>query len=232
MQLEELQRQWQRLDEKLEQTLKLDSELLRQTVMPPTRRRVNRLAIWPALDIAFCLVVLLLAGSFLGDHWLAWSIVGPATVVIVATTILLIDSIRQLVRVAEVDWCGTVVDIQSSLSRLRITKIRQFKWIILLSPLVGFSGLIVGLQWLLDRLPEPHFILEKVDPWWVVANYAFGVLFLPFGYAAIRFVAKRLRTRGWFQRVLDDISGTSIKRVELELERWASFDRAGSNEAI
>jgi hypothetical protein len=101
-----------------------------------------------------------------------------------------------------------------------------------LSPLAGFSGLIVGLQWLLDRLPEPHFILEKVDPWWVVANYAFGVLFIPFGYAAIRFVAKRFRTRGWFQRVLDDISGTSIKRAEQELECWAGFDSAGSEEAI
>ena len=232
MQLEELQRQWQRLDDKLEETLKLESELLRQTVVPSTRRRVDRLAIWPALDIAFCLVILLFAGSFLGDHWLVWSIVGPATVVMVAATMLLIDSIRQLVRVAEIDWCGTVVDIQSSLSRLRITKIRRFKWIILLSPLVGFSGMIVGLQWLLDRLPEPHFILDKVDPWWVVANYAFGVLFIPVGYAAIRFAAKQFRTRGWFQRVLDDVSGTSIKRVEQELERWAGFDRAGAAESI
>jgi hypothetical protein len=101
----------------------------------------------------------------------------------------------------------------------------------LLSPLVGFSGLIVVLQWLFDRLPEPHFILDKVPLSWVVANYAFGVLFIPFGYIAFRTVAKRLRTRGWFQRVLDDISGTSIKRVEQELARWVSVGKAGSNEA-
>ena len=75
MQLEEFQRQWQLLDEKLDKTLKLERALLRQTVMPPTRRRVNRLAIWPALDIAFCIVVLLLAGSVLGEHWVTSSIV-------------------------------------------------------------------------------------------------------------------------------------------------------------
>ncbi len=224
MQLEELQRQWQRLDEKLDQTLKLESELVRQTVVQPTRRRVNRLSVWPAIDIAFCLGILLLAGSFVGDHWNVWALVGPAAVVMVAAIMLLIDGICQLVRVSEVDWCGTVVDIQSSLTRLRIAKIFQFKWIILLSPLVGFCGLIVGLQWLLDRLPEPHFILDKLDPWWVAGNYVFGVLFIPCGYVVVRFLAKRFSGRGWWQRVLDDISGTSIKRARQELARWASLD--------
>ena len=42
MELEELQRQWQQLDEKLGQSLKLQSEQLRQTVVPPTQRRVQR----------------------------------------------------------------------------------------------------------------------------------------------------------------------------------------------
>jgi len=51
---------------------------------------------------------------------------------------LLAASIRQLERVAKLDWCGPVAEIQSSLERLRVVKIRQFKWIMLLSPLVGF----------------------------------------------------------------------------------------------
>ena len=230
MQLEELQRQWQRLDEKLERTLKLNGELLRLAVMQPARRRVNRLAIWPALDIAFCLAVMLISGSFLGNHWKIWPLVGPASVVIIAAIMLLIDSIRQLNRVSEIDWGGAVVDIQSSLSRFRMAKIRQFKWFILLSPLVGFCGLIVGLQWLLDRLPEPHFILDKLNPWWAAGNYAFGVLFIPFGHAVVRFLAKRFRCRGWWQRALADISGSSMKKTREELERWASLDYKVSND--
>ncbi len=224
MQLEELQRQWQRLDEKLEQTLKLQSEVLRQTVMPPARSRIGRLAIWSVLDIAFCVLTLLLVGSFVGDHWQMGSLVAPAAVVMLAAVVLLIDSIRQRVWVAEIDWSATVVEIQSALSRLRIAKINQFKWIMLCAPLVCFCVLIVGLQWLLERLPEPHFILDKVNPWWVGANYAFGVLFIPFGHAVIGFLARRFRERGWWQRVLDDVSGTSVNKAKLELERWASLE--------
>lgn len=230
MHLEELHRQWQRLDEKLERTVKTNGELLRLAVVQPARRRVNRLAFWPALDTAFCVAVLLFAGSFLEKHWGTWSLVSPAGVVMIAAILLSIDSIRQLHRVSEIDWCGAVVDIQSSLSRLRMAEIRQFKWVILLSPLVGCCGLIVGLQWLLDRLPEPHFILDMLNPWWVTANYAFGVLFIPFGHAVVRFLAKRFQSRDWWQRALADISGSSMKKTREELERWASLDCEASND--
>jgi hypothetical protein len=214
MQLEELQQQWQRLDEKLERTVKMNGELLRLAVMQPARRRLNRLAFWPALDTAFCVGVLLFAGSFLGKHWNTWSLVGPASVMMIAA----------------IDWGGTVADIQSSLSRLRMAKIRQFKWIILLSPLVGFCGLILGLQWLLDRLPEPHFILDKLNLWWAAGNYAFGVLFILFGQAVVGFLAKRFRGRVWWQRALSDITGSSMKKTKEELERWASLGDKLSND--
>lgn len=224
MQLEELQKQWQRLDEKIERTLKVDRELLRLAVLQPARRRVNRGSIWPALDIAFCLAVMLFTGSFLGHHWKTWSLAGLASVVMIAALTLLIDGIRRLNSLSEIDWSGAAVDIQSSLSRLHIAKLRQVKWILLLSPLVGFCGLIVGLQWLLDRLPEPHFILDKLDPWWVAGNFVFGVLFIPFGHAVVRFFANRLSCHGWWQRLLIDISGSSMKKTRDELERWASLD--------
>ena len=232
MQLEVLQRQWQRLDEKLEQSLKINSEMLRLTVMQPARRRMNRGMVWPALDIAFSIMVLLLAGTFLGNHWRTWSLVGPASGVIIAAILLLIDSIRQLSLVSKIDWSGTVVEIQCSLSRLRMATIRQFKWIILLSPLVGFCGLIVGLQWLLDLLPEPHFIFDKLNPWWTAANFVFGVLFVPFGEAVIVFLARRFRSSGWWQRAQAGISGTSMRKTMEELEHWASLHHQVSNDSI
>jgi|GEM_PF-1016981 len=225
MQLEELQAQWECLDAKLERSLRLQSELLRQTVVRPARRRVNWLAVWPALDIVFGLGVMFFAGAFLANHWQTWLLAAPAGVLLIAALVLLIiESILQLNCVSEIDWSGPVAEIQRSLARLRISKIRQFKWIMLSSPLVGFCVLIVGLQWLLDRLPEPHFILDKVDPWWVAGNLLFGALFLIFGQVVIGFIAKRYKNRGWWQSALDAISGTSISKAREELERWASLD--------
>ncbi len=229
MQLDELQQQWQRLDEKLERTVRINDELLRLAIVQPTRRRMNRMAFWPALDIAFCIVVLLFAGSLLGTHWNAWSLVVPAGIVMLAAVLLLQFSIRQLILVSEIDWGGAVAGMQSSLSRLRLLKISQFKWIILLSPLVGFCGLIISLQWLLDRLAEPHRILDKLDPWWAAGNYAFGVLFVVFGQAASGFLARRFQGRGWWQRALDNLSGSSVKKSMADLGRWASLDTRASN---
>ncbi|CAN5375938.1 hypothetical protein BH10PLA2_BH10PLA2_34440 [soil metagenome] len=229
MELEELQRGWQRLDEKLERTVTMNAELLRLAVVQPARRRMNRLAFWPALDIAGCVMVMLFAGSFLGNHWPVWSLVSPAIGLMAGALLLLLASIRQLIIVSEIDWSGTVAGMQSSLTRLGLLKISQFKWTILLSPLVGFCGMIVGLQWLLDRLPEQHFILDKLNPWWVAANYAFGVLFVPIGRFVVAFLAGRFHSRGWWQRALDDLSGTSVKRSLEELTRWGSLDGKAAN---
>ena len=123
-----------------------------------------------------------------------------------------------------------VAEIQSSLARLRVAKIRQFKWIILLSPLVGFCGLMVGLYWFFGRLSDDRVnILDQLDPWWIVANYAFGVLFVPMGYFSARVLAERCHRHRWWQAVLDGISGNSLKAAALDVERWASLQQEASN---
>ena len=224
MQLEELQRQWQQLDEKLDQSLKLQSEQLRQTVVPPTQRRIQRMIVWPALDIVLCVAVLLVTGSFLSRHGMAWSLAMPASTILIAAIALLISSIRQLGLITEIDWSRPVVEIQCALARLSVAKVVQFKWIMLLSPLVGFSVLIVGLQWLLDWSPEPLLVYDKLDPAWVIGNYVFGVLFVLIGYFVARYLSRRFQGRGWWRQMLDGLSDTSIQKARQELDRWANLN--------
>jgi hypothetical protein len=231
MQLEDLQSQWQRLDQKLERTLKLESELLRLTVTSAVRRRIRTLAFWPAFDVVLSLGLVIATGFFLEVHWENGPLLATATVLMVAAVLLLIDSVRQLELTSRIDWDAPVARIQSGLSQLRIQKIRQFKWVILLAPLVGFCAFIVGLQWLLDRLHAQELILDKLNPAWVIANYAFGLLFIPFGQLAIRFIAKRFGNRGWWQNALDAVAGTSMTTARAELDRWSSLDREPEDES-
>jgi hypothetical protein len=178
----------------------------------------------------FCIGVLLLGATFLRGHWRDLRLVVPASAVMFCAIALFADSIGQLARVAELDWCGPVAEIQSSLERLRVAKIRQFKWIILLSPLVGFCGLIVGLHWLLGSLSDNRVnILDKLDPWWIAGNYAFGILFVPIGYLVSRFLAERCHRHRWWQAVLDDISGRSLKAAARDVKRWASLQQEASS---
>jgi hypothetical protein len=226
MELEQLQLQWNRLDQKLDQSLTLERELVRRVVVQPAQRRVNFLAFWPAVDVAFCAFGLLLGGMFLSDHWRDWRIVVPAGAVMIGLFALLADSVRQLQHVAELDWSGPVAEIQGSLQRLRIARIRQFKWIILLAPLFGFCGLMVALDWLFGSLSGGRVgVHDKLNASWIVANYIFGVLFVPLGYLVAKALAQRYHRRGWWQAVLDDISGKSLKVAAGDIERWASLGR-------
>lgn len=227
MQLEQLQQQWQQLDQKLDHSLALQNELMRQVVIQPTRRRLHRLAVWPVIDLVFGIVVALLTGSFLAGHWPDGRLVLPAGTVMIGAIALVISSICQLNCVAELDWSGPVADIQRSLEQLRIMKICQFKWVILLSPLVGFCAVVVGLQWILGWLSEGRFhILDKFDARWIVANYIFGVLFVPLGYLAASLLAQKCQRHRWWQAVLNDISGKSLNAAALDVEQWSTLNRA------
>ena len=146
MELDQLQERWRQLDHKLDRALATNTAVLRQIALQGTRRRINRLAVWPVIDLLFGVGVLLFTGSFLIDHWLEPTLVLLALGLMVAAILFVIDNVRQLEFASRVAWDGPVADIQLAVNRLCHARIRQFKWIILLSPLVGFCGLIVGLQ--------------------------------------------------------------------------------------
>jgi hypothetical protein len=224
MQLEDLQQQWHQLDQKLDQSLALQTQLLRQVGVRPVRSRINRFAVWPAIDLLFGIGVALFAGSVLGDHWSDWHVAFPAAVVLAGAVALAIGSILQLQRISELDWSGPIAEIQRGLERLRALKIRQFKWIILWSPFVGFCAFLIvahrGVELLSDDRGK---LLDRIDPWWIGANYAFGVLFVPAGYYIARALAVRFNRQRWWQAVLDDLSGRSLTTAVRDIEHWASL---------
>ncbi|HMP01876.1 MAG TPA: hypothetical protein PKD86_06625 [Gemmatales bacterium] len=232
MQLEQLQAQWRQLDQTLKQTLALQQEVFRQAVIAPARRRVHWLAFWPGLDVAFCCIVMLLGGAFLSSHWSEPRLVVPAAVVMAAALALLISSVRQLVLLGELDWSGPVAAIQHALQRLKVQKIRQFKWVMLLAPLVGFSGLVVGLQaglgWLTDGRVD---VVERLGSAWMLANYAFGLAFVPVGGIVADWLARRYQGQGWWRAVLDDISGASLNAAAREVERWVRLEQGAEIDA-
>jgi len=220
MQLEELNQQWKQLDMKLDRSIALNNELLRQVVLQPARRRIHRLAFWPALDVAFCLGLLALGFLFLNGHAYDWKLIAPTAVVMLCALALLINSMFQLQRIAQLDWSGPVVDIQTELQQLHVMKVQQFKWIILLSPLVWICSFMIGLHWVFGWLTVDRVkVLDELHPW-VVANYVFGILFVPLGYLLARTLADRFKTRSWWQTLLKGISGNSLQSARHDLQHW------------
>jgi hypothetical protein len=218
MELDQLQERWRQLDQKLDRTLATNSAVLRQIGLQATRRRINRLAVWPVIDLAFGVGVLVVCGPFLGEHWPEPTLVLPALGLMVASVLFVIDNIRQLASASRVAWDGPIAEIQLAVSRLRLARIRQFKWIILLSPLLWLcvmtvvGELIVGVN-----------LIQTFDRVWVVANIAFGLLFVPAGVLIARALRQRWQHYPFWQNLLDNISGRSLCTAQQELKRWADL---------
>ena len=218
MELDQLQERWCQLDHKLDRALATNPALLRQIVLQGTRRHINRLAVWPVIDLAFGGGVLLVTGSFLGDHWPEPTLAAPALALMVATVLFVIGNVRQLASASRVAWDGPIAEIQLAVSRLRHARIRQFKWIILLSPLLWICAMTVGSKLVLDVN-----VIKAFDPAWVVANIAFGLLFVPAGVVIARALGRRWQHHSFWRNLLDDISGRSLASAQQDLNRWAEL---------
>lgn len=227
MQLEEMQQRWQQLDQKLDHLAELGSTLAHQVIVQPARRRVTRLALWPSIDIGFSVCLLILGIQFLRGHGQRLELLGPACTAMLGALGLLISSMLQLQLLSTLDWTGPVANIQASLHRLRVARIRQFKWIILLAPLMGFSAFLVGVYWVIDTVSQGRAdILEKLPASWVIANYVFGVLFIPVGYYVARALARHCKNHRWWQAVLNDIAGHSLQAAVQDVRRWDGLLKA------
>lgn len=224
MQLNELEQRWQQLDQKLDRTLALGSEFMKQLMVKPAQRRINWHAFWPALDIAFCCMVLWPTGSILYQHGHQASVLFPTLITMASTLALLISCIYQLQLTADIIWDGPVVAIQTKLEILRVAKITQFKWIILLSPLAGFCGIVTLLHGLFAWQSDNRFnFIDRIHQPWLMVNYIFGVLFLLFGHLLAGYLARKFQHHRWWQALLDDISGKSLNTAAADLRKWEAF---------
>lgn len=226
IQLEELEQRWRELDRKLDATLAIGAETARRLVLHPARRRVNRLAVWPALDAIFAGVVVAGCVVFLTIHGSNWRAAMPAVITLSGALTLFIESLRQIAIVMELDWSSPVAHIQASLDRLRARQIRQFKWIMLSSPLVGFCGLVVAGHALLWWASSGQFsVVDRLNPTWAYANYAFGAAFLGIGGLLARWMSTRFAEHFWWRRFLDSLSGAGLARAIADVDHWADLQR-------
>jgi ABC-type multidrug transport system fused ATPase/permease subunit len=219
MHLQEMKKIWEQYDAKIERTLKINRELLKEHKLSKARWALRRFAIFPILDLIFALAVIWLVGAFVGDQWPDPRFVLPGSTLLLAAIIFLIVNIYQLNLISMIDFGSSVAGNQRKLELLKVSRIRTIKWVLLLAPLTGFAVLVVGLKGLLDL-----DIVEHLSSAWLAANVAFGLAFVPFGIWTARWLAGRFGQSTLLRILCDDVSGRSLQTAKRFLNELAEFE--------
>lgn len=221
MKLDDLQRQWQLLDQKLDSSIQVQREFMRYVAIETAHHHVRWMLVRPALDMMWCVIIVWCGGVFIYRNWPTATLIIPSGLLLIGAVVTFVDYVLEASRAARIDWKNSVADIQSRLSQIRIMRLRRMLCLLLLSPLFGFCLLVVAV-----RMATGVNVIEQFNGRWVVANIAFGLVCIPIGWLLIRVARRRWSDRAWWNRLVDDMSGGSLKAARFELDRWSELRKS------
>lgn len=225
MNFEDLQRQWATLDKKLETSIRLNTELLRQTKLEKSKSALQRLAFFIWVEVLLAIPVILVVGSFLGNHYTQPAFFIPGLTLHISAIGLMGSGIYQLVTLSQMDFSAPVLTIQKKLESLRIYRIRETKWTFLLAPLLWTPLLIVAMKGLLGVNTYATFDLT-----WMAANFIFGLAIVVSGIWVSKRYGHRMSHIPWIQKLMNDLAGNNLNQALGILANLSEFENEPAGE--
>jgi hypothetical protein len=211
MELDELKEKWAEHDRKLDQSLRLNRQLLREMYTRRARFALWRLAAMLAAGSVLTLPVIVGLGRYIAQNWFVPRFVLPAAALDLAAIATLAALIAQISLALSIDYNQPVALIQKRLETLRKFRIRYIQAI----------SLDATLAWVLIFI-----VLYRLgfDAAWIVANLAFGFLVLVIGFWLSKRYGKRVSNSAFGQRFLRDLAGYNLNAASGSMDTLAEFE--------
>jgi biotin transporter BioY len=224
MELDELKSRWQEQDKKLDDCLRLNQRLLRESLLGKSDTALRRLSRLLWFELVVNVAGAILVGSFLGDHVTETRYLIPAIALQLGLIAVIVAGARQLATIAGIDYAAPIVEIQRRLEALWLQRIRTTQWILILSPLAWTPLLIVGFKWLLNV-----DVYSACGTPFVVWNLLFGLLVLVLAVWISRTFANRMDRSPVIQRLLQDLGGQNLAAARAFAKSVSEFADALPN---
>jgi len=229
MELDELKTRWQEQDKKLDECIRLNQRVLRESMLNKAETALKRLSRLLWFELLLNVAGAIAVGSFIGDHFREPRFLVPALTIQLGLIALIIGAGRQLAAIARVDYAAPIVTIQKRLESLRAERIRTMQWTLILSPLVWTPLFIVAMRGLFGVDVYAAFSTA-----WLVANVVFGVVVIGFAVWVSRTYGDRLGRWPSIQRLLQDMGGQNLavaREFVQSLSRFAEDQPDGRTKA-
>jgi hypothetical protein len=223
MELEDLKKQWDGLDAKLDGALRLNRRFLEERALERADKAMAR-HVWAlAAEVALGVVAVLLTGSFVAEHVREARFLLPGAVLHVFVIAQIGMLVRQIVETRRIDYAEPLVEIQRRIGTLRVSAIRRTAWTFILAPLVWTPLCIVALRGFLGVDAYAAFGTQ-----YIVANLALGVAVVAAGMVASRLYADRFSASPFGRRLMGALAGTSLAAATAHLEALSRFEHEGA----
>jgi len=218
MELDDLKARWIDFDRKLDASLRLNTQLVRASLIERTERALKRSSFAAIAGCLGNLLVIVWLGSFMADHFGEPRFLIPAAILDAGAIVLLVVSSQQVVRMRTVDRGKPVTEVQRELQMLQIRQINLTRWIVFLSPLLWTPLAIVMLK--------AAFGVDayQMRPAWLLANLLFGLAAIPVLFYGSRALSKRWKGTPWLRSIMRDTAGQSLVEAAGFMEELARFE--------
>lgn len=220
MQLDDMKQVWAAHGADLQQSLAINDRLLRELLLRKVRSSLAPYVMARALEVALGIAATIVVVSVLASHGFdpRYLVVG-GTLAVFAIAITAMCAYL-LVSCAQLDYNGPVTEIQRDVERIKLVEYRSFKWALLGGVLLWLPALLLCFEALtgVDAL-------ARVQLAYLVANLVVGLLVLAAGQLWSRKYVEREDLSLWARRLVDALSGRSLRCVSSHLAELAGFER-------
>jgi hypothetical protein len=214
-----MKKQWAEHDRKLDESIRLNRQLLSTTNLNGARSAMQRMAAFLGLEAAVQLAVVVALGSFIYEHIAMVRFALPAAALDVFAIAILIAMIRQIAVGLQIDYDKPIAVIQKQLEDLRVLRIRYIQGIFLAATLAWTPLMIVTLEgfWGLDayRLFGTAFL---------VSNLLVGLAIIPLALWLSKRFSDRMGRSPFLQRLMKDLAGYNLNAADGFLAKLSQFE--------
>jgi hypothetical protein len=218
--LDELKAKWEAHDQKLEEVLRLNRELLSAAKLQPAESQLRRLAIYAGLEAAMWLVIVVALGEFIFGHIHMTGLALSAVAVDVMSIAMLSALIRRMIGALQIDYSQPIAVIQSQVEGLRILRIQTTKWGVLCGTVLWVPWLAVVVQAIFGV-----DIYGSGEATWVIVNVLFGLAVCLAAIWASKKYGDRIDQSPFIQRLMKDLAGNNLNTAQRFLATLREFER-------
>jgi hypothetical protein len=214
--LDEMKEVWTAQDEKLDQSIRLNRELLNSATLSKAQSATQRMSWALGLEAVMWLVMIVSLGSFISHHVGALRLSLSAAALDVYAIAMLAATIRQIVALRKIDYSGPVTAIQKQLEMLRVLRIRITQRALLGGTVAWAPFLIVAARAFLG--------LDIANSLWLWVNVAFGLCLIPLAVWLSKVFGERMGRFPFIQRVMNDVAGRNLNAASEFISKLSGFE--------